>query len=412
VIARPFVLLSNPKAMKTLTIDNVDLKGKRVLVRVDFNVPLDDQQRITDDNRIVESLPTILKVLSSGGRCILMSHLGRPKGKPKPEFSLKPVANHLAGLLNRPVKFAADCIGDAAKREVEILRDGEVLLLENLRYHNEEEANDPEFARQLASFGDVYINDAFGTAHRAHASTEGVTKHVRVAAAGYLMQKELDYLGRAIGDPARPYVAILGGSKISGKIDVIQNLMAKVDAVLIGGGMMFTFYKAQGLEIGTSILEADKVELAKTVLAEAAKRNVRLLLPVDTLVADKVAADAATKVVDVKQIPSGWAGVDIGPQTIELFTGEIKKAKTVVWNGPMGIFEMEPFAKGTVAVAKALADATKGGTVTIVGGGDSAAAIAQAGLEKAVSHVSTGGGASLEFLEGKELPGVAALTKA
>lgn len=398
--------------MKTLTIDNVDLKGKRVLVRVDFNVPLDDQQRITDDTRIVESLPTILKVLSSGGRCILMSHLGRPKGKPKPEFSLKPVANHLAGLINRPVKFAADCIGDAAKREVEILRDGEVLLLENLRYHNEEEANDPEFARQLASFGDVYINDAFGTAHRAHASTEGVTKHVRVAAAGYLMQKELDYLGRAVGDPARPYVAILGGSKISGKIDVIQNLMAKVDAVLIGGGMMFTFYKAQGLEIGTSILEADKVELAKTVLAEAEKRNVRLLLPVDTLVADKVAADAATKVVDVKQIPAGWAGVDIGPKSIETFAAEIKKAKTVVWNGPMGIFEMEPFAKGTVAVAKALADATKGGTVTIVGGGDSAAAISQAGLEKAVSHVSTGGGASLEFLEGKELPGVAALTKA
>ena len=398
--------------MNALTIDNVDLKGKRVLVRVDFNVPLDDHQHITDDTRIVESLPTILKVLSSGGRCILMSHLGRPKGKPKPEFSLKPIANHLAGLINRPVKFASDCVDETARREVEILRNGEVLLLENLRYHNEEEANDPEFAKRLAALGDVYINDAFGTAHRAHASTEGVTKFISVCAAGYLMQKELEFLGRAVGTPVRPYVAILGGSKISGKIDVIQNLMSKVDAILIGGGMMFTFFKAQGLEIGTSLLEADKVELAKKILEEAATRNVRLLLPVDTLVAGKVAADAKTKIVEVNQIPPGWAGVDIGPKTMDLFAAEIRKAKTVVWNGPMGIFEMAPFAKGTQAVAKALADATKGGTVTIVGGGDSAAAIAQAGLEKAVSHVSTGGGASLEFLEGKVLPGVAALTKA
>ena len=398
--------------MNALTIDNVDLKGKRVLIRVDFNVPLDDQQRITDDTRIVESLPTILKVLASGGRCIIMSHLGRPKGKPKPEFSLKPVANHLASLINRPVKFAPDCVGDAAQREVDILRTGEVLLLENLRFYSEEEGNDSEFARKLAAFGDVYINDAFGTAHRAHASTEGVTRHIKVCAAGYLMQKELDYLGRAVGAPARPYVAILGGSKISGKIDVIQNLMSKVDAILIGGGMMFTFYKAQGLEIGTSLLEVDKVELAKKILAEASERNVRLILPVDTLVAEKVSADAKARVVDVQQIPQGWAGVDIGPKTIEIFAAEIRKAKTVVWNGPMGIFEMSPFAKGTVAVAKALADATKGGTVTIVGGGDSAAAIAQAGLEKAVSHVSTGGGASLEFLEGKVLPGVAALNKA
>ncbi|MEK6651018.1 MAG: phosphoglycerate kinase [Bacteroidota bacterium] len=398
--------------MNALTIDNVDLKGKRVLVRVDFNVPLDDHQHITDDTRIVESLPTILKVLSSGGRCILMSHLGRPKGKPKPEFSLKPIANHLAGLINRPVKFASDCVDETARREVEILRNGEVLLLENLRYHNEEEANDPEFAKRLAALGDVYINDAFGTAHRAHASTEGVTKFISVCAAGYLMQKELEFLGRAVGTPVRPYVAILGGSKISGKIDVIQNLMSKVDAILIGGGMMFTFFKAQGLEIGTSLLEADKVELAKKILEEAATRNVRLLLPVDTLVAEKVAADAKTRSVEVNQIPPGWAGVDIGPKTMDLFAAEIRKAKTVVWNGPMGIFEMAPFAKGTQAVAKALADATKGGTVTIVGGGDSAAAIAQAGLEKAVSHVSTGGGASLEFLEGKVLPGVAALTKA
>lgn len=398
--------------MNALTIDHVDLKGKRVLVRVDFNVPLDDQQHITDETRIVESLPTILKVLGSGGRCILMSHLGRPKGKPKPEFSLKPIAAHLSTLLNRPVKFAPDCVGEEATREANVLRSGEVLLLENLRFYNEEEGNDPEFARKLASLGDVYINDAFGTAHRAHASTEGVTKYIKVCAAGYLMQKELDYLGKAVGTPVRPYVAILGGSKISGKIDVIQNLMTKVDALLIGGGMMFTFYKAQGLEIGTSLLEADKVVLARQILDEADKRKVRILLPVDTLVADKVAADAKSKVVDVKQIPAGWAGVDIGPKTIELFSSEIRKAKTVVWNGPMGIFEMAPFAKGTVAVAKALADATKGGTITIVGGGDSAAAITQAGLEKAVSHVSTGGGASLEFLEGKVLPGVAALTKA
>jgi len=397
--------------MKTLTIDSVDLKGKRVLVRVDFNVPLDEHQHITDDNRIVESLPTIRKIIKDGGRAILMSHLGRPKGKPKPEFSLKPVANHLAKILHSHVRFATDCVGDAAQREVDAMKNGEVLLLENLRFHPEEEANDEGFAAKLAELGDIYVNDAFASAHRAHASTEGVTKHIKVNVAGYLMQKELEYLGRAVGNPVRPYTAILGGSKISGKIDVIQHLMNKVDALLIGGGMMFTFYKAQGMEIGSSLLEADKVDLAKTILSEAKKRNVRLLLPVDTVVADKVAKDAATKVVDVQHIPAGWSGLDIGPKTAELFASEIRKARTVVWNGPMGVFEMPAFAAGTNAVAKALVEATKAGTVTIVGGGDSAAAIAQAGLEKGVSHVSTGGGASLEFLEGKVLPGVAALSR-
>lgn len=397
--------------MNKLTIDNLQLKGKRVLVRVDFNVPLDEHQQITDDNRIVESLPTIKKIIADGGRAILMSHLGRPKGKPKPEFSLKPVANHLAKLLNKPVKFAVDCIGEAAAREVNILKDGEVLLLENLRYHNEEEANDPNFAKQLAGFGDLYVNDAFGSAHRAHASTEGVTKFIKTCVAGYLMKKELDYLGRAVGKPVRPYVAILGGVKISGKIDVIQNLMSKVDALLIGGGMMFTFYKAQGMEIGKSLLEEDKIDLAKKILAEAKQKNITLLLPTDCVVGDKFENSAKTNVVNVSAIPAGWMGLDIGPETIKSFSAEIRKAKTVVWNGPMGVFEMDNFAKGTNAIAHALADATKAGTTTIVGGGDSAAAIAKAGLEKSVSHVSTGGGASLEFLEGKALPGVEALTE-
>ncbi|HEX9829793.1 MAG TPA: phosphoglycerate kinase [Bacteroidota bacterium] len=396
--------------MNKLTIDDVQLKSKRVLVRVDFNVPLDEAQHITDDTRIVESLPTIQKILNSGGRAILMSHLGRPKGKPKPEFSLRPAAERLAKLLGKPVQMASDCIGDAVKQIAENLKDGECLMLENLRFHNEEEANDPGFAKQLAGLGDVYINDAFGTAHRAHASTEGVTKFMSTSAAGYLMQKELEYLGRAVENPVRPYVAILGGSKISGKIDVIQNLMSKVDALLIGGGMMFTFYKAQGLEIGDSLLEADKVELAKQILETAKARNIRLLLPVDCIVADKVDNSAVTKTVSTNSIPVGQKGLDIGPETVNIFAEEIQKAKTVVWNGPMGVFEVEKFASGTNAIAQALVNATKNGAATIVGGGDSAAAITQAGLQKAVSHVSTGGGASLEFLEGKVLPGVSALT--
>ena len=393
-----------------LTIDDIPLKGKRVLVRVDFNVPLDEKQHITDDTRIRESLPTIKKILTDGGRAILISHLGRPKGKPKLEFSLKPVADRLAALLGKPVMFAGDCVGAEAESASSALRDGECLLLENLRFHKEEEANDAEFARKLSGLGELYVNDAFGTAHRAHASTEGVTRHLKVCAAGYLMQKELEYLGRAVETPVRPYVAILGGAKISGKIDVIRNLMTHVDALLIGGGMMFTFYKAQGKEIGASLLEADKVDLAGLILKEAAAKGIRLLLPVDCVAAERFDNTAPARTVNSDRIPPGWLGMDIGPETIKLFSGEIRKAKTVVWNGPMGVFEMPNFAQGTIMVAKALAEATREGAMTIVGGGDSAAAITQAGLADKVSHVSTGGGASLELLEGKILPGVAALT--
>jgi phosphoglycerate kinase len=394
--------------MNKLTVDDISLKSQRVLIRVDFNVPM-ESGKVTDDTRIVESLPTIQKVLSAGGRAILMSHLGRPKGKPTPEFSLKPVAVRLSEILGRDVAVAPDCIGSDVKRMVDELKDGGCLLLENLRFHSEEEKNDVVFAQELASLGDVYVNDAFGSAHRAHASTEGVTKFLKPAVAGYLMKKEIDYLGKAVGNPERPYLAILGGAKISGKIDVIQNLMNKVDELIIGGGMAFTFFKAQGLEIGNSLLEADKIDLAKQILDDAKRKNMSFLLPIDCVAADKFENDATRMVVTVKEIPSGWQGLDIGPKTATLFTAAIGKAKTVVWNGPMGVFEMENFSKGTFAVAKALAGVTKQGAVTIVGGGDSAAAIVKAGLEKSVSHVSTGGGASLEFLEGKTLPGVAAL---
>ncbi|HTX17482.1 MAG TPA: phosphoglycerate kinase [Bacteroidota bacterium] len=396
--------------MNKMTVNDIDVRGKRVLVRVDFNVPLDDKQNITDDTRIVESLPTIRKILSAGGRAILMSHLGRPKGKPKPEFSLKPVAARLEQLLGKKVAFAADCIGAPAETAAAAMKDGECLLLENLRYHNEEEANDPGFAKSLAKLGDLYVNDAFGSAHRAHASTEGVTKFLPVSVAGLLMQKELAYLGAAVEKPVRPFTAILGGAKISGKIDVIQNLMAKVDTLIIGGGMTFTFFKAQGLEIGKSLLEADKVDLARQILEEVKKKSVKLLLPVDCVVASEFKNDAEKKIVAKDKIPADWHALDIGPATVELFSGEIRESKTVVWNGPMGVFEFPNFAVGTNAIGGALVEATKRGTTTIVGGGDSAAALAQAGLTKSVTHVSTGGGASLEFLEGKVLPGVAALT--
>jgi phosphoglycerate kinase len=395
--------------MKKKTINDISVKGKRVLVRVDFNVPLDEKQQITDDTRIVESLPTIKKIMADGGKAILMSHLGRPKGKAKPEFSLQPAADRLSKLLGKPVAFAADCIGEPAEKAVAAMNDGDCLLLENLRYRNDEEANDPVFAQALAKLGDVYVNDAFGTAHRAHASTEGVTKFLPVAVAGYLMEKEIDYLGAAVENPVRPFVAILGGAKISGKIDVIQNLMTKVDTLIIGGGMAYTFFKADGLEIGKSLLEADKIELAKTILDEAKKKSIHLLLPVDCVVASDFKNDAERKVVKKEQIPADWQALDIGPETVTLFSAEIRKAKTVVWNGPMGVFEMPNFAVGTNAIAKVLAEVTKTGSTTIIGGGDSAAAIAQAGLSKAVTHVSTGGGASLEYLEGKVLPGVAAL---
>jgi phosphoglycerate kinase len=348
--------------------------------------------------------------MKEGGIPILMSHFGRPKGKRVPEYSLKPVAARLAELLGKPVTFADDCIGPVTRAAVLALKKGDCMLLENLRFYAQEEANDPAFAKELAALGDVYVNDAFGSAHRAHASTEGITKFMKPAVAGYLMEKEINFLGRAVGDPARPYVAIIGGAKISGKIDVIHNLLNKVDTLLIGGAMMFTFYKAQGLEIGDSLLEADKVDLAARLLKEAAEHKVKLLLPVDTVVADAFDNDAKRSIVSIKHIPAGWRGLDIGPESIRLFNEELSKAKTIVWNGPMGVFEMEHFSRGTVAIVETLADRTRHGAVTIIGGGDSAAAVAKAGLEHAVSHVSTGGGASLEFLEGKILPGVAALT--
>ncbi|MBP1654912.1 MAG: pgk [Bacteroidetes bacterium] len=397
--------------MKTLTIDNIVLGGKRALVRVDFNVPLTPDLKVADDKRIVESLPTIRRILDGGGSVVLMSHLGRPKGKPNPEFSLKPVAVRLAELLGKPVAFAADCVGEEARREVAALRPGQVLLLENLRYHPEEEANDEEFAKKLAGLGDLFVNDAFGSAHRAHASTEGITRFLKPAVAGYLMQKELDYLSRALANPVRPYVAILGGAKISGKIDVITSLLPKVDVLIIGGGMAFTFFEAQGMEIGDSLVEQEKIALAREILEEVRAKKLRLILPVDCVVADKMENDAQRKIVPVGKIPQGWRGLDIGPDTVKIIAMEVRRAKTIVWNGPMGVFELPNFAHGTLEVARLLADATKAGATTIVGGGDSAAAVAQAGYEHAVSHVSTGGGASLEFLEGKILPGVAALDR-
>ncbi|MGB5849088.1 MAG: phosphoglycerate kinase [Ignavibacteriaceae bacterium] len=395
--------------MKKLTIDNVDLNDKRVLVRVDFNVPLDSNQNITNDIRIRASLPTINKIINDGGKAILMSHLGRPKGERKREFSLKPAAVRLGKSLGKEVLFADDCIGESVMNTVNSIKSGDVLLLENVRFHKGETKNDPDFAQQLAQPGDVYINDAFGSAHRAHASTEGITKFINICAAGYLMEKELDYLGSALAHPQRPYCAILGGAKISGKIDVINNLIDKVDTLIVGGGMAFTFLKAQGKEIGKSLLEEEKLDMAKDILAKLKNSKAKLLLPVDVVVADEFNNDSPFETVSVKNIPASKMGLDIGPETIKLFRDELLKSKTIVWNGPMGVFEMDNFAKGTIAIAQTLAKATENGAVTIVGGGDSAAAISKVGLEDKVSHVSTGGGASLEFLEGKILPGVAAL---
>jgi phosphoglycerate kinase len=398
--------------MNKLSIDEVDLKNKRVLVRVDFNVPLDEKLNVTNDIRIDESLPTIKKIIGDGGKAILMSHLGRPKGERKPEFSLKPAAERLSKLLGKEVKLAPDCIGAETEKMVNEMKPGDVVLLENLRFHKQEEKNEPEFAKQLSNLGDVYINDAFGSAHRAHASTEGVTKYIKTCAAGYLMQKELDYLGSALANPKRPYCAVLGGAKISGKIDVINNLLNKVDTLIVGGGMAFTFFKAQGKEIGKSLLEAEKLELAKELLEKTKSGKLKFLLPVDVVVADEFKNDSPSIIVEVDKIPADKMGLDIGPKSIKLFSDELMKSETIVWNGPMGVFEMDNYAKGTFAVAQALAKATESGAITVIGGGDSAAAIADAGLEKKVSHVSTGGGASLEFLEGKVLPGVAALTDA
>ncbi|SYZ73950.1 phosphoglycerate kinase [Candidatus Zixiibacteriota bacterium] len=398
--------------MNKLSIARINFKGKRTLVRVDFNVPLDKSLHITDDRRIVESLPTIKKIMGDGGRVILCSHFGRPKGKPVPEMSLRPAAIRLSELLKKDVKMAPDCIGDEVERLVNSLKDGEVILLENLRYHSEEEKNDPEFARKLAGLADIYVNDAFGSAHRAHASTEGVAKFIRICAAGYLMEKELKYLGGALSEPKKPFVAILGGAKISGKIDVIQNLFDKVDAILIGGGMIFTFYKAMGKNIGTSLLEEDKVDLARELLSKAKVRGLKMMLPVDCVVAAEALDNAPSKVVSIDNIPSDMKGLDIGPETVKLFGAELERAKTVVWNGPMGVFEIEKFARGTYDIADMLAQITAKGAVTIVGGGDSAAAVSERGLDDKLTHISTGGGASLEFLEGKILPGVAALSDA
>lgn len=396
--------------MKKLSIEKVDLKGKKVLVRVDFNVPLDENLKITDDIRITSSLPTIKKIIDDGGKVILMSHLGRPKGKVNPKYSLKPAAERLSELLGKQVTMAPDCIGSEVEKIVDSMKSGDVVLLENLRFHEQEEKNDAEFSKQLAKLGDVYVNDAFGSAHRAHSSTEGVTKFISVCASGYLMQKELDFLGNALLEPVRPYCAILGGAKISGKIDVITNLLDKVETLIIGGGMAYTFLKAQGLEIGNSLLEEEKLDVAKEVLDKAKKAGINFFLPVDFIVAEEFKNDSPQAIVKADMIPADKMGLDIGPESINLFKNEILNSRTIVWNGPMGVFEMDNFAKGTFAIAEALVQATSKGAVTVIGGGDSAAAIAKAGLADGVSHISTGGGASLEFLEGKSLPGVVALT--
>jgi len=393
-----------------LTLNDISLSNKRVLMRVDFNIPLDKSQNVEDDTRIRESLPSIKKILSDGGKLILCSHLGRPKGI-TPEFSLKPVVRKLSQLLGKEVKFVSDCVGDDVTNAAMNLKNGECLLLENLRFYKEEEKNDVEFAKKLASLGEIFVNDAFGTAHRAHASTEGVTHFLSPCVAGYLIEKELKYLGEATANPKRPFVAILGGAKISGKIDVLENLMEKVDSILVGGAMIFTFYKAQGFNVSKSLVEDDKLELAKSILSKAKEKNVKLLLPADIVIADKFDANANSKTVSVSSIENDWIGLDIGSETVKTFSKEVLSAKTIVWNGPMGVFEMERFAIGTMEIAQALATATKNGAVTIIGGGDSASAIAKARLEKEVTHVSTGGGASLEFLEGKVLPGIAALTE-
>lgn len=396
--------------MNKLTVKDLNVAGKRVLVRVDFNVPIKDGV-VENDKRLRASLPTVQHLVAAGARVILMSHLGRPKGKPVDSMRLAPVAAAFGKLLGKEVRSVSECTGEAAKKAAADLKDGEVLLLENLRFHPEEEGNDPAFARELASLGDVYVNDAFGTAHRAHASTEGITHHVKQSACGFLMQKELEYLGGAVNNPKRPFVAILGGSKVSSKIDVIESLLPKVDKLLIGGGMAYTFYKAQGLSIGNSLCEEDKVSLAREILAKAGDK---IVLPVDCVISDAFDFEArkvgTLKTVSAKEIPAGWSGLDAGPETVIQYSEILAGAKTVLWNGPLGVFEIKETAVATFKIADALAQATQNGATTIIGGGDSAAAIEKAGLEDRVSHVSTGGGASLEFLEGKQLPGVNALT--
>ena len=391
--------------MNKKTVKDIDLKGKKVFVRCDFNVPMDENQNITDNARIVGALPTIKYLLEQNCKIILASHLGRPKGEFKPEFSLAPVAKELSKLLGQEVIMAKDVIGEDACEKAANLKEGEILLLENVRFHKEETDNDPEFCKKLASMAEVYVNDAFGTAHRAHASTTGIASYLP-AVSGFLIEKELKFLGNAVNNPERPFVAILGGAKVSDKIGVIDSLLEKVDTLMIGGGMAYTFFKAQGYEVGNSICEMDKLDLAKEAMEKAKQKGVKFMLPVDTKVGKEFKPDTESKIVSYTEIPADWEGFDIGPETIKMFEEELRKAKTVVWNGPLGLFEFDQFAIGTNAIAKVLSeiDAT-----TIIGGGDSAAAVKKAGLEDKMTHISTGGGASLEFLEGKKLPGIEAL---
>jgi phosphoglycerate kinase len=407
---------SQRKVMNKLTIRDLDLAHKHVFMRVDFNVPLsDDGREITDDTRIRETLPTLEYALRHKAKLILASHLGRPKGKPSAKYSLRPLVDRLRMLLDHHlgeqvnVAFSPDCVGELATELSRQLESGQVLLLENLRFHAEEEANDPKFAAELASLCEIYVDDAFGSAHRAHASTEGITHFVKKSAAGLLMEKELTWMSKALDEPAKPFVAILGGAKVSDKIEVIDNLLSKVDAILIGGGMAYTFLKARGQDVGKSLLEADKIDVAKEALAKAEAKGVRFLLPVDHVLANKFAADAKTQIFEGDEpFPADWMGLDIGPKTVELFSKEIADASTIVWNGPMGVFEMPAFAVGTTKIAKAVA--ANQDAVSIVGGGDSVSAVKKAGVDEKITHISTGGGASLEFLEGKKLPGVEALT--
>ncbi|RAL54347.1 hypothetical protein DM860_001475 [Cuscuta australis] len=393
------------------SLKEADLKGKRVFVRVDLNVPLDDSLKITDDTRVRAAVPTIKYLMGYGARVILSSHLGRPKGV-TPKYSLKPLVPRLSELLGIEVKMANDCIGEEVEKLVAQIPDGGVLLLENVRFYKEEEKNDPEFAKKLASLADLYVNDAFGTAHRAHASTEGVAKFLKPAVAGFLMQKELDYLVGAVTSPKKPFAAIVGGSKVSTKIAVIESLLEKVDLLLLGGGMIFTFYKAQGHNVGSSLLEEDKLDLATSLIEKAKAKGVSLLLPTDVVVADKFSADANSKKVSATEIPDGWMGLDVGPDTIKSFGEALDATQTIIWNGPMGVFEFDKFAAGTEAIAKKLAELSGKGVTTIIGGGDSVAAVEKVGLAEKMSHISTGGGASLELLEGKMLPGVLALDDA
>lgn len=396
--------------MNKLTLDDLEVAGRRVLMRVDFNVPMREGE-ITDDSRLTASLPTLKRLTESGARVVLMSHLGRPKGEPKPEFSLEPVAARLANLCGQQILFEPDCVGSGPLQASESLADGEVLLLENLRFHQEETENEPGFSRQLAQLGDVYVNNAFGTAHRAHASTVGVTRHFPQAAAGLLMEAELTYLEKATAAPARPYVVVLGGAKISGKIEVLEHLMDKVDRILVGGGMSYTFYAARRISIGGSLVESDRVATAGQILEQATEAGVEIVLPVDSVVSTAADGSEPLRNTEGEAIPEGYMGVDIGPRTVELFREKLRDARTVVWNGPLGIFEVADFSAGTAAVGRAVGDATGRGATTIVGGGDSVAAVNRLDLDRSrYSHISTGGGAFLEYLEGKELPGVAALT--